>query len=90
MIAVLFEGVDALADDQFVLKEIQRAAAQDPFYGATVLIAISNLDGEIYRMVQCQGMRQTDRVTTCLRALKFAETPPAGSGYHYVFSRRRQ
>jgi hypothetical protein len=87
MITVLFEGVDALADDRFVLKEIQHAAARDPLYGATVLIALINTDGEIYRMVQCQGRQQAERITVRLRALKFREGPSFGSGYHYVFSR---
>ncbi|MBC7705964.1 MAG: hypothetical protein H7274_18715 [Rhodoferax sp.] len=87
MITVLFEGVQALADDPFVLKEIQQAAARDPLYGATVLIALGNTEGEIYRMVYCEGRRQTERIRACLRALKFSETPSSGSGYHYVFSR---
>jgi hypothetical protein len=87
MITVLFEGVDALADDLFVVKEIQQAAARDPLYGATVLIALGNTDGEIYRMVQCQGRQQAERITARLRALKFKEGPSYGSGYHYLFSR---
>lgn len=87
MITVLFEGVPALADDPFVLKEIQQAAARDPLYGASVLIALGNAEGEIYRMVHCQGRRQTERITACLRALRFSEAPSSGSGYHYVFSR---
>ncbi len=87
MITVLFEGVHALADDRFVLKEIQQAAARDPLYGASVLIALGNTEGEIYRMVHCQGRRQTERITACLRALRFSEAPSSGSGYHYVFSR---
>lgn len=87
MITVLFDGVDALADDRFVLNEIKHAAARDPLYGATVLIALGNTDGEIYRMVQCQGRRQTERIVARLRALKFNERPSSGSGYHYVLSR---
>lgn len=87
MITLLFEGVQAIPDDLLVLNAIRLAAAKDPFYGATALIAIGNTEGEIYRLVQCQGMRQTTRVTNCLRALKFTETRPSGSGYHYIFSR---
>lgn len=87
MITVLFEGVIALADDPFLLREILRSAARDPLYGATVQIAIGNHEGEIYRMVQCQGKRQTESVTACLRSLNFIETPTTESGYHYVFRR---
>ena len=87
MITVLFDGVDALVDDPFVLQEIQHAAGRDPLYGATVMIALGNTEGEIYRMVQCQGRRQTESVTACLRTLKFSESRSSGSGYHYVFSR---
>jgi hypothetical protein len=87
MISVLFEGVDALADDLFVLKEIQQAATRGPLYGATVLIALVNTEGEIYRMVHCQGRQQAERITVRLRALNFNESPSSGSGYHYVFGR---
>ena len=87
MITVLFEGVSALADDPFLRREILRSATKDPLYGATVQIAICNHEGEIYRMVQCQGRRQTDSVTACLRSLNFTEISSSGSGYHYVFLR---
>ena len=87
MITLLFEGVQAIPDDLLVLNAIRLAAAKDPFCGATALIAIGNTEGGIYRLVQCLGMRQTTRVTNCLRALKFAEIRSSGSGYHYIFSR---
>ena len=87
MFTTLFEGVHAIDDDRFVLTAVRRAADKDPFYGASVLIAIGNTDGEIYRLVQCQGMRQAQRVANCLRALHFTEARAIGSGYHYIFSR---
>ena len=87
MITLLFDGVQPIPDDCAVLSAIRQAAAKDPFYGATALIALGNTEGEIYRLVQCQGMRQTARVTDCLRALKFREARSTGSGYHYIFSR---
>ena len=87
MITVLFEGVNSPADDPFLLREILRSATGDPLYGATVQIAIGNHEGEIYRMVQCHGRRQTESVTACLRSLNFTETPTSGSGYNYIFRR---
>lgn len=87
VVSVLFDGVTSLPDDAFVLQAVRAAAARDPLYGAAALIGICNLEGDIYRMVQCQGMSQTRRVTTCLRALRFGERPATGSGYHYVFGR---
>ena len=87
MITLLFDGVQPIPDDGFVLNAMRQAAAKDPFYGATALIAIGNTDGEIYRLVPCRGMRQTTRVTNCLRALNFTEARSAGSGYHCIFVR---
>ena len=88
MITVLFEGMNALSDDSFLLSQIFRSATKDPLYGVTVQIGIGNQDGDIYRMVQCQGRRQAESVTACLRSLNFVELPTRGSGYHYVFQRR--
>lgn len=87
MIISLIDGVQGLPDDGLVLAELRRAAARNPIYGASVLIAIHNAQDEVCRLVQCQGARQAQRVTTCLRALGFVERFALGSPFHYTFRR---
>lgn len=87
MIISLIDGAERPADDAQVLAALREAGARDPLYGASVLIAINNAQGDIYRLVQCQGMRQAERVTQCLRGLGFAETFTLGSPFHYTFRR---
>jgi len=87
MIISLIDGAEQPADDAQVLAALRQAGARDPIYGASVLIAINNAQGDIYRLVQCQGMRQAKRVTQCLRTLGFAETYALGSQFHYTFGR---
>lgn len=87
MIISLIEGVQPVADDTHVLAQLRRAGARDPVFGASVLIAVANGQGEIYRIVLCQGMRQTERVTTCLRAMGFTEQYEIGSSFHFTFRR---
>ncbi len=87
MIISLIDGAEQLADDAQVLAALRQAGARDPIYGASVLIAINNAQGDIYRLVQCQGMRQAERVTQCLRTLGFAEMFALGSPFHYTFRR---
>lgn len=87
MLISLIDGTERPADDAQVLAALRQAGARDPIYGASVLIAIKNAQGDIYRLVQCQGMRQAERVTCCLRALGFAEMFALGSPFHYTFQR---
>ena len=87
MITVLIDGASPLADDGFVLDALQRAALRSPLFGASVMIGIRNEDGEIYRLVQCQGSRQTARVTERIRSLGFRRESTIGQQYHYLFSR---
>ncbi len=87
MIISLVDGAELLPDDTLVLAELRRAGARDPIYGAAVMIAINNAQDEVCRLVQCQGMRQAQRVTDCLRALGFAERYAPGSSFHYTFRR---
>lgn len=87
MIISLIDGAERPADDAQVLAALRHAGARDPIYGASVLIALDNAQGEIYRLVQCQGMRQAQRVTDCLRSLGFAERFAPGSAFHYTFRR---
>lgn len=87
MIISMIDGVERLPDDGLVLAELRRAAARNPIYGASVLIAIHNAQDEVCRLVQCQGARQAQRVTTCLRALGFVERFALGSSFHYTFRR---
>lgn len=87
MIISLIDGTEPPADDAQLLAALRRAGARDPFYGASVLIAINNTQGDTYRLVQCQGMRQAESVTQCLRGLGFVETFVMGSPFHYTFRR---
>ncbi len=87
MIISLIDGAERLVDDAQVLAALRRAGARDPFYGASVMIAINNAHGETCRMVLCQGAQQAGRVTACLRALGFAEMFCLGSPFHYTFRR---
>lgn len=87
VITSLIDGVEPPADDAQVLAALRKAAMRDPIYGASVLIAIDNAQGEPYRLIQCQGMRQADSVIRCLRSLGFAETFVIGSPFHYTFRR---
>lgn len=87
MIVSLIDGADRPADDAQLLAALRLASTRDPIYGASVLIAINNTQGDIYRLIQCQGMRQAQSVTQCLRALGFAETFEIGSSFHYTFRR---
>ena len=87
MLTSLIDGAQCPADDGQLLVALRRAGARDPLFGASVLIAINNTHGDIYRLVQCQGRRQTERVTTCLRSLGFAEKFALGSPFHYTFRR---
>ena len=87
MIISLIDGAEQLPDDAFVLVQLRRAAARNPIYGASVLIAIHNAQDEICRIVQCEGARQAQRVTSCLRALGFVERFALGSPFHYTFRR---
>lgn len=87
MIISLIDGAALLPDDAFVLAQLRLAAARNPFYGASVLIAIHNAQDEVCRLVQCQGARQTQRVTTCLRAMGFVQRFVLGSPFHYTFGR---
>ena len=87
MIISLIDGTERPADDTQVLAALRRAGARDPFYGASVLIAINNAQGDTYRLVQCQGMRQAESITQCLRGLGFVETFAMGSPFHYTFRR---
>ena len=87
MIISLIDGTERPADDAQLLAALRRAGARDPIYGAAVTIAINNAQGEVYRMVQCQGARQAGRVTDCLRNMGFAELFSLGSPFHYTFRR---
>lgn len=87
MIISLIDGAQCPPDDAQVLAALRQAAARDPIYGASVMIAINNAQGEIYRLVQCQGARQAARVTDCLRSLGYAELFSLGSPFHYTFRR---
>lgn len=87
MMISLIEGAERPPDDAQVLAALRQAGARDPFYGASVLIAINNAQGDTYRLVQCQGKRQAERVTQCLRTLGFAEMFAFGSPFHYTFRR---
>lgn len=87
MIISLIEGAECLSDDVQLLAELRRAGARDPIYGAAVMIAISNTQGDIYRFVQCCGARQAERVKASLRAMGFAERFALGSPFHYTFRR---
>lgn len=87
MIISLIDGAERPADDVLVLAALRQAGARDPIYGAAVLIAIGNAQGDIYRFVQCQGARQAERVKASLRALGFAERYALGSPFHYTFRR---
>lgn len=87
VITSLIDGVEPPADDAQVLAALRKAATRDPIYGASVLIGVDNAQGEPYRLVQCQGMRQADGVIRCLRALGFVETFVIGSPFHYTFRR---
>ena len=87
MIISLIDGAERLRDDALVLAALRLAGARDPIYGASVLIAITNAHGEICRLVQCQGARQTARVTACLKSLGFADIFTPGSAFHYTFRR---
>ena len=87
MIISLIDGVERLPDDERVLAELRLAGARDPIYGASVMIAIHNGEDEVCRLVQCQGSRQAQRVTNCLRTLGFAERFALGSPFHYTFRR---
>ena len=87
MLISLIDGVECLPDDGLVLAELRRAGARDPIYGASVMIAINNAQDEVCLMVPCQGSRQAQRVTNCLRALGFAERFALGSPFHYTFGR---
>jgi hypothetical protein len=87
MIISAINGAQRPADDAQVQEALRRAGARDPIYGASVLIALNNAQGEIYSLVQCQGARQAQRVTECLRALGFAESYVLGSTFHYTFRR---
>ncbi len=87
MLISLIDGAERLPDDAQVLAALRRAGARNPIFGASVMIAIGNTHGDIYRLVQCQGARQTDRVTACLRAMGFAEQFAFGSLFHYTFWR---
>lgn len=87
MMISLIDGAQRLADDGQILAALRRAATRDPIYGAAVLIAILNAQGEIYRLVQCHGMRQADSATQCLRSLGFEENFVLGSPFHYTFRR---
>ena len=87
MIVSLVDGAAPLPDDTFVLAQLRQAAARNPIYGPSVLIAIHNAQDEVCRIVQCQGARQAQRVTTCLHALGFVERFALGSPFHYTFRR---
>lgn len=87
MIISLIDGAQCPSDDALLLAALRRAAARDPIYGASVMIAINNTQGEIYRLVQCQGARQAARVIDCLRSLGFAELFSLDSPFHYTFRR---
>lgn len=87
MIISLIDGAERLCDDALVLAALRSAGARDPIYGASVLIAVSNAQGDVCRLVQCQGARQLQRVLACLRALGFAERYTLGSPFHYTFAR---
>lgn len=87
MIISLIDGAERLADDAQVLAALRQAGARDPIYGASVLIAINNTQGDVYRLVQCQGMRQADSVIRCLRERGFVEAFVIGSPFHYTFRR---
>ena len=87
MLTVLVDGVDPVVDDPFILKAIEQAAARDPLFGAAVMIGVGNNQGEVYRLVQCHGGRQTARVTDCLRLLNFRQERSIGTAYHYRFRR---
>lgn len=87
MIISLIDGAQCLSDDEQVTAALRRAGARDPIYGASVLIAIANHQGETCRIVLCQGMRQADRVIECLRSLGFAERFEMGSPFHFTFQR---
>ncbi len=87
MIISLIDGAERLCDDALVLAALRRAGARDPIYGASVLIAISNAQGDVCRLVQCQGARQLRHVLACLRALGFAERFTLNSPFHYTFAR---
>lgn len=87
MIISLIDGAQRPIDDAQVLAALRKAGARDPLFGASVLIAINNAQGDTYRLVQCQGMRQAESVTQCLRALGFVEAFAIGSPFHYTFAR---
>ncbi len=87
MIISSIDGAQRPPDDARVQEALRRAGARDPIYGASVLIALNNAQGEIYSLVQCQGAQQAQRVTDCLRALGFAELFALGSPFHYTFRR---
>jgi hypothetical protein len=87
MIISLIDGAERLADDAQLLAALRQACTRDPIYGASVLIAINNTQGDTYRLIQCQGMRQAESVTQCLRVLGFAEIFEIGSPFHYTFRR---
>ncbi|MEO7938831.1 MAG: hypothetical protein ABIR55_09425 [Burkholderiaceae bacterium] len=87
MIISLIDGTERPADDPQILVALRRAGARDPIFGASVLIAINNAEGETYRLVQCQGMRQAESVTQCLRGMGFVQTFAMGSPFHYTFRR---
>ena len=87
MIISLIDGTERPYDDAQLLAALRRAGARDPIYGASVMIAINNAQGEVYRMVQCQGARQAGRVKACLRDMGFAELFSLGSPFHYTFRR---
>lgn len=87
MIISLIDGAECLSDDAQVVEALRRAGARDPIYGASVMIAIANSQGETCRIVLCQGMRQAERVIACLRGLGFAEQFQMGSPFHFTFQR---
>lgn len=87
VIISLIDGAQRLPDDAHILASLRKDATRDPIFGAAVLIAVHNGQGEIYRLVQCHGMRQADSATQCLRALGFKETFVIGSPFHYTFMR---
>lgn len=87
MLTVLVDGVEPVVDDRFILKAIEQAAAREPLFGAAVMIGVDNNYGEVYRLVQCHGGRQTARVTACLQLLSFRQERSIGTPYHYRFRR---
>jgi hypothetical protein len=87
MLISLIDGAERPSDDAQLLEALRQAGARDPIYGASVMIAINNAQGDIYRLVQCQGARQAGRITACLRARGFAELFSLGSPFHYTFRR---